>query len=321
MARARTVRPTDLVALVAYDGRVYPNEAVTRDRVGTTTSPHPLEAALEQWFSFATGRHTWISIKGATLRGLVSASRRGSNAAWEIDCLIDAAEDDPGVLISLLDQVAADAGRVGAEKVFLRVAATSDLVRTACSSGFAVYLTERLLAAGTERERAAMADGEGKEIIFRHWSRADAEPTFRLYNRWTPEPVRRIEAATFREWLAARERVSPTRGAYQQVAEGDGRIAGWLRAATAGEIGRFDLMADPSMPELLDPLIETALARLHEQSTALTLAPEFAVGLRERLEERGFTEQGEFAVLARRTTRTVAVQQLAPVAPVQFFPA
>jgi hypothetical protein len=51
------------------------------------------------------------------------------------------------------------------------------------------------------------------------------------------------------------------------------------------------------------------------------LAPEFAAGLRERLEERGFAEQGEFAVLARRTTRTVAMPQLAPVAPVQFFPA
>ena len=92
MTSVRTVRPTDLVALVAYDGRVYPNEAVTRDRIGKEMSPHPLETALEQWFSFATGRHTWISVKGATLRGLASARRRGSKAAWELDCLIDAAE-------------------------------------------------------------------------------------------------------------------------------------------------------------------------------------------------------------------------------------
>ena len=70
MARVRTVRPTDLVALAGYDGRVRPNEAVTRDRIGTQASPHPLETALEQWFSFATGRHTWISVKGARLRGL-----------------------------------------------------------------------------------------------------------------------------------------------------------------------------------------------------------------------------------------------------------
>src|SRR6266568_3864603 len=104
-SNARTVLPTDLVALVSLDGRVYSNEAMTADRVGTQDSPHPLETAFEQWFSFATGRHTWISVKGPTLRGLISARKRGSKLAWEIDCLINAADDDSGVLMSLLDQV------------------------------------------------------------------------------------------------------------------------------------------------------------------------------------------------------------------------
>ncbi len=325
MTSVRTVRPTDLVALVAYDGRVYPNEAVTRDRIGTETSPHPLEAALEQWFSFATGRHTWISVKGATLRGLVSARRRGSKAAWEVDCLIDAAEDDPGVLMSLLDQVASDAGRAGAEKVFLRVASGSDVVKTACSSGFSAYLTERLLAARGPRQVAAT---EGREAFgpnsgqgLRRWGRVDAYPTFRLYNRWTPEPVRRVEAATFREWLAARERVSPPRGTRQWVIERDSRIAGWLRTAAVGELGRFDLMADPSAPDLPDLLLDAALARLEEQSALFSLVPEFAMALCERLEHRGFVQQGEFVVLARPTVLPVPVPELAPRrVGVQTFP-
>lgn len=318
MARARTVRPTDLVALVAYDGRVYPNEAVTRDHAGTGAAAHPLEAALEQWFSFATGRHTWISIRGATLRGLISARRRGSNAAWEIDCLIDAADDDTGVLLGLLDQVAADAGRAGAEKIFLRVAAESDVIGTARSTGFVPYLSERLLAAGAERERSPEPQlDEG--VTFRRWAKADAEPAFRLYNRWTPETVRRTEAVTFREWLAARERISPTRGTYQQVIEREGRIVGWMRAAATGEAGRFDLMAEE--PELLEALIDAAMARLPEPSALYALVPEFATGLRERLTVRGFVEQGEFAVLARRTVRVVPAPQLARVAAVQFFPA
>ena len=113
MTSVRSVRPTDLVALVAYDGKVYPNEAITRDRVGKEASPHPLETAIEQWFSFATGRHTWISVKGATLRGLVSARKRGSKAAWEIDCLIHT-DEEPDVLLNLLDQVTEDAGHAGA---------------------------------------------------------------------------------------------------------------------------------------------------------------------------------------------------------------
>ena len=325
MTGVRTVRPTDLVALVAYDGRVYPNEALTRDRIGTEAAPHPLETALEQWFSFATGRHTWISVKGATLRGLVSARRRGSKAAWEIDCLIDAAEHDPSVLTSLLDQVARDAGRAGAEKVFLRVASGSDVAKTASRCGFVPYLAERLLATpepwsgGSSGERRSSGPSLGRGL--RRWGRADAYPTFRLYNLWTPASVRRVEAATFREWLAARERLSPPRGTRQWAVERDGRIAGWLRTAADGELGRFDLMADPSSPELLDPLIDAALARLGEQSALLTLAPEFALGLCERLERRGFVQRGEYLALARHTTRPVGLPALATATRVQTFPA
>ena len=314
MTSVHTVRPTDLVALASYDGRVYPNEALTRDRIGTGASPHPLETALEQWLSFATGRHTWISVKGATLRGLVSARRRGSKAAWEVDCLIDAAEDDPTVLMSLLDRVAVDAGHAGAEKVFLRVGSDSPVAQTAVRCGFSAYLTERLLA-GLGREASTSAGREAAGRRLRRWGRADAYPTFQLYNRWTPEPVRRVEAATFREWQAARERLSPPRGTRQSVLERDGRIAGWLRVAAVGELGRFDLAADPSAPELLDELIDAALARLREQSALFTLAPEFAAGLRERLERRGFIEQGKFTVLARRTARAVRVPELATATP------
>ncbi len=314
MTSVHTVRPIDLVALVAYDGRVYPNESVTRDRIGTEASPHPLEAALEQWLSFATGRHTWISVKGATLRGLVSARRRGSKAAWEIDCLIDAAEDDPGVLLSLLDRVTSDAGRAGAEKVFLRVPAGSQIVERASSAGFRAYLREQLLVGRPSSPEGVppLAPTAG----LRRSSRADAEAIFRLYNRWTPEPVRRVEAATFREWLATLERLSGPRGTRQRVIEQDGHVVGWLRTAVAGELGRFDLMADPSKPELLDALIDAALVQLADQSAAVTLVPEFAPGLRERLTRRGFAEQDEFVVLARQTTRVVRVPQLAPAAPV-----
>ena len=314
MPSARTVRPTDLMALVGYDGRVYPNESVTRDRIGVERSPHPLGTALEQWFSFATGRHTWINVRGATLRGLVSARRRGSKAAWELDCLIDAAEDDPAVLMSLLDQVAADAGRAGAEKIFLRIAAGSVVLKSACSCGFTVYLTERLLAAGEARSVVASSGREALSQL-RRWGRADAYGTFQLYNRWTPEQVRRVEAATFREWQAARERVSSQRSARQSVIERDGRIAGWLRTAVVGGLGRFDLMADPSQPELLDTVIDAALARLSRASALFSLAPEFAAGLRERLERRGFEEQGEFVVLARRTAQPATSPELAPATP------
>ncbi|MEX0786309.1 MAG: hypothetical protein WD939_06710 [Dehalococcoidia bacterium] len=316
MTDVHTVRPTDLAALVTFDGQVYPNVAVTRDRVGAEASAHALEAALEQWFSFATGRHTWISVKGATLRGLASARKRGAKSAWEIDCLVDAAEDDTSVLMSLFDQIAADAGRAGAEKIFLRTACDSAVASTAVQCGFVHYLDERLLAA--EAQAPASGDSGAK---LRRWTRADAYPTFRLYNRWTPETVRRIEAATFREWMAVRERLSQPRSTLQRVTEGRGGLAGWLRTAADGEAGRFDLMADPEAPELYDQLIDAALSRLTEQSAVFTLVPEFAVGLRERLEQRGFVEQAGYSVFARRTTKTVTVAKLATASPARVFPA
>ncbi len=320
MTSARTVRPTDLVALVAYDGRVYPNVAVTRDRTGTQAAPHPLETALEQWFSFATGRHTWINIRGATLRGLASARLRSSKAAWEVDCLIDAADDDETVLTGLLEQVSTDAGQAGAEKVFLRVEAESPVIAAAARSGFAPYLNERLLAYTPEDGRPdppAEPDVAGG-LTSRRWSKADAYSTFRLYNRWTPETVRRVEAATFREWQAMRERVSPRRGTHQRVLERDGEIAGWLRTAADGELGRFDMMVEEA--ELLDVLIDEALRKLGEQSALFSLVPEFAAGLRSRLDERGFEERGAYTVLARSTTRRVEELKPEPVA-VQSYPA
>ncbi len=319
MTSARSVRPTDLVALVAYDGRVYPNEAITRDRVGKEASPHPLETAIEQWFSFATGRHTWISVKGATLRGLVSARKRASNVAWEIDCLIQT-ESTTDVMLSLLDQVTEDAGRAGAEKVFLRVDADSEILRDCSSAGFRYYMREGLFVA--EGSGKLVVPLFGNDVSLRRWAKSDAHDTFRLYNRATPEPVRMAEAATFREWVASRERISPHRGTRQWVLQDGEGIAAWLRTAADGGLGRFDMMADVSANDLLDRLIDAACAYLPEQSLLLTLVPDFAVGVVDRLRQRGFSEQGEYVVLARRTVRPIDVAEPATSAvPVQIFPA
>src|SRR5712692_1207236 len=105
MSTTRSVRPTDLVALVSLDGRVYPNEARTWDQLGRGPErPRLLDSTLVPWFSFATGRRTWISIQGQAILGLISARPRGNHTAWEVECLIAAAEDDR-VVLSLFDQL------------------------------------------------------------------------------------------------------------------------------------------------------------------------------------------------------------------------
>ncbi len=319
MPIARTVLPTDLVALVSYDGRVYPNEAETRDRIGSRKSArHPLESALEQWFSFATGRHTWISVRGATLRGLVSARRRGARSAWEIDCLIDAADGDDSVPLSLLDQAVAEAGRAGVEKLFLRLAADSDVLPLARKAGFVAYTSEHLYhCEGPPTARGKPAEG----LVLRRRTRADAYPLYQLYNGAVPEPVRRTEAATFNEWLAAQERHWLRARSAQLVLEGrqiaqkrrpqTGQLAGWLRIARDGDIGRFDLLVHPTRHEDADALVGAALARLAHASTLLALVPTYLEPVARALVRCGFQEGREYVALAKRTTVPLKVPRLA----------
>lgn len=298
---ARTVLPTDLVALVSYDGRVYANEAMTADRIGSETSPHPIETALEQWFSFATGRHTWISVKGATLRGLLSARNRGSKLAWEVDCLIDAATDNSAVLMSLLDQMADAAGRSHALRIFLRLPQGSFSEEIAMRCGFVRYRGETLYRRAVDRNEKHAAPED-----VRRRDDGDLHAIFQLYNAVVPECERRVEALTLNEWRAAQEHLGRT--SHYVLPREDG-VRGWLRVAADGEIGRFALLA---AHDALDELLEAALAKLANRETMWTLVPDRDAGLRARLDAGGFETAGEYSVLCRRTVRAVPEAARAP---------
>jgi hypothetical protein len=296
---ARTVLPTDLVALVSYDGRVYANEAMTLDRIGTNDSPHPLETAFEQWFSFATGRHTWISVKGPTLRGLVSARKRGSKLAWEIDCLINASEADNSIVMSLLDQVTAAAGKSGAFKIFVRLPASSPSLLCASRAGFTPYLHEQIYRREAGAGTGSVAAG------LRRRTKADLYGIFQLYNSVVPHEVRRIEAMTYAEWMGTQESLGKTS---QYVLERDGRIRGWLRIARDGDLARLDVLAEPAV---LDELIDAALAKT-PGATVCALLPDHQEGARARLAALGFEHGEEYAVLARKTVRPVKSPRSVP---------
>ena len=303
MTTARTVLPTDLVALVSYDGRVYSNEAMTADRTGTRASPHPIETALEQWFSFATGRHTWISVKGATLRGLLSARVRGSKLAWEVDCLIDAATDNSGILMSLLDQMVEAAGKSRVLRVFLRLPRGSFSEQVAMRCGFVPYRGETLF-----RRDSVADDKHAAPEGLRRRGKADLYGLFQLYNALVPERERRIEALTLNEWKAAQEHLGRTS---QYVLERDGHVAGWLRVAGDGDSGRFDVLAEH---DALDGLVEAALAKLGNRGHALALVPDHDPSLQHRLAAAGFGAAEEYSVLCRRTVHEVKVARKATVA-------
>jgi hypothetical protein len=300
VSRARLPLPTDLVALIAHDGRVFPNEAYTWDRMSSGQGgPHPLETALEQWLSFATGKHTWVSVHGATIRGLISARKRAKRTAWEVDCLINADEDD-SVAISLLERMIAGVGKQGAERAFLRVAADSPMVDIARGAGFFPVARETLYA--TDDAPPA----EDPALPLRRGAKADAFGLYQLYQAATPANVRAIEGATFREWQAARE----TWGGRSRdlVLEDDGIITGWLRVRRGHE-GRFSLLLHPERRDYAS-FIATAVARLGDGHPLVTVAPNSNAGLAAALEGSGFRPRGEFALLASRLARPA--RELAP---------
>jgi N-acetylglutamate synthase-like GNAT family acetyltransferase len=308
MTRPRAVRPTDLVALVSFDGRVYPNEAKTRERIGKSdAAPHPLERALEQWFSFATGCHTWISIKGATLRGLVSVRRRGSSSAWELDCLINAAEEDDSICLGLLDQALKDATRSGVEKVFLRLSSRSAILPLARRLDFCAYQHENLFSASSPSIMPHNLDALPR---FRRATRSDENALYDLYNACVPENVREAEAATFREWKAAQDRSWLVGKVSQQVAERDGSISAWFRSAVDGDMAQFDLLIHPAEPTR-EALLDIALRQIGSKRI-MTLVPSSASGLIQGLQRRGFERGPEFASLVMRTAVTAKAPQLAP---------
>ena len=307
MTRPRAVRPTDIVALVAFDGRVFPNEAHPWDRLGRTDErPRVLGSAFEQWFSFATGRATWVSVQGQTVRGVVSARRRATRLAWEIDTLIAAAEDPAAVAFTLFDQVVAGAARAGALKIFLRLEAGSDLLPAAHHAGFLSYARETLL----RLDGPHPTDAPPPQLRLRPREKGDAYALYQLYNKATPAEVRRMEAATFQEWLTVQDVRSRGRGRVDLVGEQQSRALAWVRASREADLGRLDLLIHPDAWPETEAVLAAGLAGLRQDRPVYCLVRDYAAPVRRRLEASGFVPAGDFVCLVKRLARPV--RELAP---------
>jgi hypothetical protein len=292
MSSARHPLPTDIVALVSFDGHIYRNEANPLDRLGLEQSARPLERALEQWFSFATGKHTWVSVRGATIRGLISARPRAKRSAWEVEVLIDASEDE-SVGLSLFSRMTAGVTKQGAERVFLRLRGDSPLTDQARAAGFFSYGNEVLY----RREGSQWRPGEG-DLALRSRSKADAFGIFQLYNRVAPATVRAIEGLTFREWQAAQEKWGGR--THDMVVEEDGVITASIRAMS-GDPGRVHVLAEKGP---YDPFLGAGLDVLQDRET-FCLVPDYLVELATALERAGFEPVAEYQTLAKRLTKPV----------------
>jgi hypothetical protein len=299
MSSARRPLPTDLIALVSFDGRVYPNEAKPLDQLGLDERAHPLETALEQWFSFATGKHTWVNVRGATIRGLISARRRAKPSAWEVEAIIDA-DEDKGIALTLFSRMVADITKRRAERIFLRLDAESSVFKTAREAGFFPYAKETLF------QRKGKVAIDLHHIPLRPRIKSDLFGIFQLYGNSAPANVRAIEGATFREWQAAQETWGgrPT----ELLLEEDGIISAWVRLAT-GRVGRFSIMTASSRVGI-DELVRACLARLSQSRRIQALVRDDNLGLVRSLLDAGFEPAGSYVALAKRLVKPA--EELSP---------
>ena len=301
MSDARALLPTDLLALVSYNGRTYRNEAWTRERVGADESPNTLGLVLDQFLAFARGRSAWISVHRQRLHGLVGARRRGGRQAWEIDYLIDATQRHE-VVPGLLECAIADVGRSGGEKLFLRLAADSSLLPAVRETGFMPYQEEVLYW------RVGGLDSL-QDVGLRAVLPSDSYLLYRLYNLATPETTRRVEAATFNEWHAAQERQWLKNGS-QLVQERDGQASAWAGAARLPQGVALDLLLDTGAASDTAAIVAAAARTVEWTGEAVfVLLPRKAEAVAYQLETMGFTPGQEFVSLIRRTTRPLALPQ------------
>src|SRR4029079_10241160 len=142
-------------------------------------------------------------------------------------------------------------GMPGALKISPRLPLGSELEEASGRCGYLPYLREWVY-----RRPVDASETHAVPAGLRRRGKEDLYPVFQQYSAIVPSPVRQREGMTLGEWTAARESLGRTT---QYVIERDGRIAGSLRVAGDGDIGRFDLLGDEGA---VDDLIEAAMAKV-----------------------------------------------------------
>ncbi|MBM3139062.1 MAG: hypothetical protein FJZ92_02320 [Chloroflexi bacterium] len=313
MSNTHAARPTDLVALVTFDGEVRENMAITRERLGLAPAPpRPLNAAIEQWLGL--GRQTWITVRGRQVHGIATARELSERTAWQIDTLIDAESGDGDVLRDLLRQAARAADRARVSHVLLRTRAGSAAVDAALRAGFVPALQERLWGtplghpvAPAESEAPDEApDAPARAATVRPATDADTFPLFQLSSRALPIEARQVLAMTMAEWKALRERRWCARGESLVALDGD-RVVASLRAGGDGDTLQVEIVADPGgrCEPAADALFDAAIAEVGAPRRVVALVPASATAVESVVRARGLAPESEFVLLARRTARPI----------------
>lgn len=297
MTHTHAPRPTDLVALISFDGEVFENQAVTREALGKPSSPpHALAATVQQWLG--RGRRVWIDVRGRQIHGIATARPLASDEAWEVDTLVDAGGGDAGVVGGLLAQASEAAAEAGVTRLLLRTREDAPALREAQRAGFLHALDEELWVL----DRPARAPHDASLENVHEVDESDLHGLFQLYSRALPVQARQALGMTFDEWQAARERRWLGRGAREFVAHEDGRVRAALQASPHGQL---TLLVEPGYERHAEGLYAAAIETLEDAERVLALQPACLGSPAPLFRDLGYEPRERYVLLAKRLARPI----------------
>ena len=289
-----------------------PNQARSREALitGGRQVTLPLASLIADWLPPWNGRRTWVLSKRVAVLGIVSVHRRSHPAHWEVDRVHVARGKDES-WPELLQALNPALGRLGAERLFLRLPTDSPLEAAAIEAGFTPYIHEELYLrpkGGRPADNPAAVSAPPIRP-----GDADRFHLFRLYNCAAPGPVREAEGLNFEDWSRSREVPRGWRLREELILPHDGDICGWLRLLGRGNTGIIDLLVNPGHHEEAGPLVEAIIRERGHLDTLLCLLPDYQQFLGGSLQRGGFQQAGDFCLYMRRVTARVKETGLLPV--------
>ena len=285
-----------------------------RSHSGSNCSRSAAASFLKDMVTQRLDRVSQVCRRGPDLAALASARVLNGPKAWEVDHLYlsgrvrdrsaqipELSYEAEGMLPQMLDGLVYAASEQGAERVFLRCPTESAVVDAARHAGFTFCVKETLLHGQGGPDRLNSPEDS---LTLRDRLAHDAFGLFQLYSAATPQMARMGLGFTLDQWWDAQE---PDRGR-QWVATGTDKVAGWAGRWSRAGVSGGQVLAHPSMPEVIPALINAALA---QPGPHLWLIPEHQEPVRLTLLQRGFLETAEITLMvktvhARKFSRAMA---------------
>jgi len=300
----RALHLTDTPMLLLFLGTSPVNEARMRDRLGSKEVELLAAAPLLRGCLLSDNKRcSFVCVQKGFIQALVSLRRCRGPGAWMVERLLLSSGQE-SLCFDLLDKLAFSGGKIKAERLFLRLDASSPTVDMAKQAGFNHYLTEYLYCL----EEGRRTEPAESRLVLRPKSSADEHSLFRLYSAASPLPVRCAEGMTLQEWSQSRDS-DATR---ELVLDKGGELSAWLRIRLGLTAGRFEIVGELGAEEL-GALVDYSLAALKDRHPIYCLVPGFQEQLRRILEERGFYQAAAYACLSKQLAVRVREPQLVPL--------